>query len=352
MRTSGKARANSTSRRLGPLQMLASVALVIFSTGCNTAPAPASNPVRGWREVRAAGPSPRWGHVAAFDQRRKSVIVFGGQGEIAPLNDTWRFGLESEEWEVISATAPPSPRFTSAVIADGARDRMIIVGGNAGAASEDVFALSLASRSWSRLAAGPSARYDAMAATDGTKAWVFGGFADGLKPLNDLWQLDLETDRWSPLPSNGTSPAPTTNGGFGYSNGSLYLTGGHDEKGLTPRSYVYDLAKESWSSLEPAGTADAHAHFAYATDKECGELILYGGDRNDQNDVSETAELQMRQPSTSRFSVLPSSVSPPRRRHSAIAVDGASRQIVMFGGWQGSRNILADTWIYDRGSCD
>src|SRR5207253_1635534 len=121
----------------------------------------------------------------------------------------------------------PSARSTAAWVADPARDRLVLMGGQVGDfASDEAWAFSLATHEWHSLPTAPSGgRFDLGATTDGGRAWFFGGFStdeQGHKQAhNDLWELDLATDTWRLLPAGGTPPAPTTNFGFAHHAGAL-----------------------------------------------------------------------------------------------------------------------------------
>ena len=93
-----------------------------------------------WAEVTAAGPPPRWGHVAGFDAKRNRMWVFGGTSADGRLGDLWRF---SGGWTEVKAAGGPSARFTSGAVMDAERDRWIVMSGDDKAARDDVWALAL-----------------------------------------------------------------------------------------------------------------------------------------------------------------------------------------------------------------
>jgi len=89
-----------------------------------------------WNQLSpTGGPSPRWGHVAVYDPVRDRVVVFGGStggaGAVA-LNDAWELPLATFPlaWSAITpAGSPPLPRYGSVGIYDPIDDRMIVFGG-------------------------------------------------------------------------------------------------------------------------------------------------------------------------------------------------------------------------------
>ncbi len=303
-----------------------------------------------WTRVEGSGPIPRWGHVAVFDPSRGQVVAFGGSSPWGPLGDVWTYSLAESTWTPVEIDGDrPAPRFTAAGIADPARDRFVMLGGwSEGAATEEAWAFSLEAHRWARLPGGPPARFDAAAATDGVRAWFFGGFDGDGVARDDLWELDLGTDTWRPMPAGQARPSPRTNVGFGFVAGVLLLVGGHDESGLTTGAWRYDLTNEAWTELEPDGLPTAGAHVASAGDECCGAILLYGGDNDDAVDVPFLEAMTFE----GRFArVPPLEDLPPARRHAAIALDPRSRTLVLFGGWSGADETLGDTWTLSLGAC-
>ena len=43
-------------------------------------------------------PSGRWGHVMAYDEESKRVVLFGGGTGITPSNETWAYDFNSNTW--------------------------------------------------------------------------------------------------------------------------------------------------------------------------------------------------------------------------------------------------------------
>ncbi|MBI3970153.1 MAG: hypothetical protein HY332_02585 [Chloroflexi bacterium] len=332
----------------------------------------AATDMPGWRQVAGPGPSARALHSAIFDPVGRRVIVFGGvRWDAVALGDVWAFSLESETWQELvvepadgdagdgsdgsDRARQPAPRWAPAALYDRPRGRMVLLFGNAGTASDEVWALDLQAVRWTRLGTGmprPLARFDAAAATDGgERAWVYGGFPGpplGLDTaLGDLWELDLGTGRWRALPGGTAVPPPTTNAALGYHDGALYLVGGHDAHKVTPGTWRYDLARGRWQTLSPVGGPATWAHHARAVDDTCGRLLLVGGDNADERDVPYVEALEMG--ARPRYRRLPGEVPGVSRHHSALGFDPVSRRLVVFGGWRGSAQFLGDTWIYALG---
>ncbi len=318
-----------------------------------------ANTTPGWRQITSPGPVARALHTAVFDANRRQAIIFGGvQAGFQPLGDLWSFSLNSETWQPIFVNGDqPRPLWASAAISDQPRDRMVLFFGFDQYVTErgspEVWALSYETRQWSRLASGPTGRFDAAVATDGTRAWIHGGFTQfPLTPdntLGDLWEFDLAANSWQQLPNNGAAPPPTTNANLAYYQDALYLVGGHNATMITPGTWRYDLASRQWEQLSPQGAPAVWSHHARAVDDSCGTLLLMGGDNDDLLDVPYLEALQMN--SNPRYVRLPGEIPDVSRHHSAAAFDPSTRQLIVFGGWRGERQYLGDTWLYTLGSC-
>jgi len=301
---------------------------------------------QGWDEVFGPGPSPRWTQAAVLDPMSRTAVVFGG---FSAGNEVWIFSFASRTWARIDAPNGPSPRASPAAISDPARDRMVVVGGlEALGPTDEAWAFDFATHTWSPLPKGPSPRFDMGAATDGIHAWFYGGFV-GSQATDELWQLDLESNSWTLLPQSQVRPSPRTNMGIGVNAGSLFIVGGHDTLGVTPGTWQYQFSSQNWTQLSPTGTAGAGAHFASATDTDCGVLLLAGGDHDDNIDVDTTDIFSFSQASFVRLPAM--SNFSPSRRHSSLVLEPQSRTLMLFGGIHDPSQLLGDTWLYRLGGC-
>jgi hypothetical protein len=87
-------------------------------------------------------PDGRYFTAFVHDHANHRVTMFGGQTSIAAVNEVWVYDLWTDAWtQLAPAGTPPSGRFGSAGIYDGANDRMIVFGGNDGFNQNDVWAL-------------------------------------------------------------------------------------------------------------------------------------------------------------------------------------------------------------------
>src|SRR5262245_28871785 len=98
---------------------------------------------QSWREA----PLPaRAGHCAAYDPVSQAMWVFGGLEGSTRRGDVWALSLPNPgppRWRAVTpAGTPPSARSGHTGIYDPVRQRLIVFGGNDGARSNQVWALS------------------------------------------------------------------------------------------------------------------------------------------------------------------------------------------------------------------
>ncbi len=79
-----------------------------------------------WTEVANESPTQRVGARMAYDARRGRVVMFGGQIGAALTQETWEW--DGVRWARILATGP-SPRRDVAMAYDAARARVVLFGG-------------------------------------------------------------------------------------------------------------------------------------------------------------------------------------------------------------------------------
>lgn len=317
-----------------------------------------------WEQIPRGDIPERWGHVAVWDAARDRMIVFGGDGygqadeanlhgATSQRNDLWALDLGTRAWTKLAAQNAPGPRTDLAGMLDTTNDRLVIVGGRVGFATsiDEVWAYSFASATWTELPSGPPARHDVPGASDGRRGWVFGGAGAFLQSLADLWEIDFATDTWRKLPDDGGPPAARTSGALEYYDGALYVTGGHDALKVQADSWRYDLKAQRWSKLEPEGAAIGAAHFGHALDARCGAIFLSAGDNLDNYNVAYTSALVFR--GSLRFSLVRTSNLPPPRDHPSMIIDGKRHALVLFGGGSLGDGLgtRGDGWVLGLGAC-
>jgi hypothetical protein len=317
-----------------------------------------------WRLVSAgAGAPSHRGGGGSWDQAGARLLVFAGvaSGTTAPNADVWALATaDTFRWDRLWPVAGQPPRRTlHATVYDPLDDALVMFGGRGGAADtthlDDVWTIGLAAGSaWSQvlpLGAAPAARDGHSATWDaaGARVLVFGGDA-GAARLDDLWALTLgETPAWELLaPAGGPPPPRFLHGAVMDATGSrLIVTGGagapDSARGDT---WALDLSgSPAWTELSPASCRPPQQLMPTVTYDPVGRRMIVIGDTWD------AAQRVWQMPLTGRPEWAPLAATgtqiPPRWGHSAV-YDPSRRRIVVFGGnfWNGS-TTMDDTWALD-----
>jgi N-acetylneuraminic acid mutarotase len=147
----------------------------------------------------------------------------------------------------LSAAPAPEPR--TEVAAAVVRGEIAVVGGLTadGAPSSRVDAYSPARDGWRRLPDLPRPVHHALAASDGARLYVVGGYGGSLGAGGRLRSaFVLEGGKWRSLPS---LPEPRAAGGAAVVGGKLYVVGGVGAVGLARQAFALDLRTRRWSRI-------------------------------------------------------------------------------------------------------
>ncbi|HUS66076.1 MAG TPA: kelch repeat-containing protein, partial [Kofleriaceae bacterium] len=275
--------------------------------GCSNAPAMSSDlgPMCGASALRPPG---RKDVDAVVVPATRQVIVYGGdQAPFDPtgtppkslIDDVWRFDLACGTWEKLSVTGTAGPRAGYAAAFDSRRNRMIIMGGNAGTGATppltaDVWALDVTTLAWTQLqpaGTAPSTRighrmtYDAA----GDRVLLFGGTKSRLNgpALGDLQSLAFAAGpdgAWSQLTAAGAAGAPTRRYDVSMDvdpkRGLLVLFGGALSFDVySDEVWAFDLASGAWRLVPAAGGALPSQRFGGkgGWDPARDKLWMFGG---------------------------------------------------------------------------
>lgn len=192
-----------------------------------------------WTELATSQerPAQRYGTFFAYDSTRHAALTFAGfTSEAGRFDDTWRFSLDTDQWEELEpADERPGRRCLHMGSYDADRDRLMIYGGQRGGPLGDLWALDLATKQWRELISEvrPAPRmfgsmvYD----QDLQQHTVFGG--TGAEVYGDLWTFDPERESWKELSSTGDGPSSRhSHAAVWVPDQGMLLFGGRDEAGL------------------------------------------------------------------------------------------------------------------------
>lgn len=86
--------------------------------------------------TQRAAPPARSAAGLAYDSRADRFILFGGSGSLSTFSDTWTYDANANRWTEMQPAGHPSARSEFGMAYDSANDRVVLLGGNAGGASD------------------------------------------------------------------------------------------------------------------------------------------------------------------------------------------------------------------------
>jgi len=308
----------------------------------------------GWRRIcSGCPPGHRQEHVLVRDSVRDVIVIFGGRNSI-DLSGTELWEWNGATWSSPTPAGTPPPPLTEAVAAfDEERGRMVLFGGvdATGTASSSLYEYDGAS--WYAplpAAIGPGARASAVAAWDGDRVVVYGGIDDGGQSKDDAWAWDGST--WTELCANCTGTA-RAGAAFGYDRAAerLVLTNGWGP-GEIAGTWTFD--GNNWtvlSSVAPYGRDNS----GMAWDPVRNRLVQFGGNgascgHNPPVNCRDTLELTripVYSPTVARTWVERFPATNPGRRAVPKMVFVPFLDAVLLYGGANAGLRLDDTWLYD-----
>ncbi|GLI65322.1 hypothetical protein VaNZ11_008865 [Volvox africanus] len=264
------------------------------------------------------GPRVNASFVPYITPRGSYVLMFGGEyvdvatDKTHVYKDLYRFDTDKRRWSRVDAPNGPPPR--SAHQAVVVKNTMLLFGGEFTSPNQerfhhykDLWRLDLTTWEWDCLSTkgGPSARSGHRMAVQPlrNRVLLFGGFYDtgrDVKYYNDLWELNLETMKWTSLgggPAGNAGagalwPSPRSGCGLAVVGDTLWVFGGYskakddEDEDLEHGKAMDDvwacnLTTYTWERVKKAGMAPgARASFSlsvHSHPKAGPRALLFGG---------------------------------------------------------------------------
>jgi hypothetical protein len=343
----------------------------------------------------ASYPTARSGATMAFDESRRSAVLFGGvtKPDVSRkryvLDDTWEW--TGRRWARIYPKTSPAARAHGAMVYDSQRNRHVLFGGyNDTNHLADTWVFSRGN--WSRVetsAAPPARRFPAMAFDRARGTTILFGGLDATTTFSDTWEFDgitwrqllatgpeltgpllaydeargemllvgsiatdsgSETWRWSGEAwvkvETEFMPKCVTAGTLTYQahTQTMLLVGGLCGAGISGGT-VFEFDGTDWAvvTTTPAlGSLSAHAA---AYDRIRGDVVMFGG-VDESGERNETVRYNSGRIVES--TVVLEASSPAPRSLFAFASDPESGVIWLYGG-HNDRIHFNDLWMFAGG---
>jgi N-acetylneuraminic acid mutarotase len=188
---------------------------------------------------------------------------------------------------------------------------------------------------------GPNGRIGHGAIATSYQMFIYGGYAtsnEGTTSFDDFWIFDLSQRYWTEV-NCPNGPGFRSNFGFAYSNETIYIFGGSDNKGNQYSDlWSYSIKYNNWQ-LIPTSNGPSARQDLFLSSFDFG-LVLFGGLNEDGKLLNDLWIFQ-----DGSWKSTDQKASPPPRQYFAGTIVG--NYLVIESGLTSSNEVLADTWVYD-----
>jgi hypothetical protein len=243
-----------------------------------------------WRRVTEGGPQMLLLGGAAYDEKRKVLVMYGGYSwaENSCVRETWEW--DGETWTQNEGESPTACDHLE-MIYDPSREEVLLFGGGDENQNLSTETWSWDGEQWTLLSSeGPPGRAHFGFVTDPNheQTLLYGGYADRI--LDDLWAW--RDGAWQSVDISG--PGPRSHFGMAYeeSANALLLFGGASStstfSSLSDQTWV--LADGAWSEVSLEDHPAKRGSPAMTYDPQRNRVVLYGGFASDRSDLNDTWE--------------------------------------------------------------
>ena len=274
----------------------------------------------------------RYTHAAAVLDGAIHIVGGADLSQCSTLTAHAAYDPVADAWSALAPMSTPRAHPGAAVLNDGSKDLLYVVGGAAiscGFKAATMEAYDPATNSWTAKASMPGGGRNSMGvAVIDNRMYVVGGIATGeaVTAIGEMY--NPITDTWSPI-----APMPSVRYAMaiGAIDGILYAAGGGNDIPNFTAVDAYDPTTNSWSSKAPLSTQRAYVASAVVN----GLLYAIGG----QNSIN-LSSVEIYNPATDSWSAGPA-LPAARSIMPAANVDG--RIYLTGGGYTNTGGLFGDT---------
>ncbi len=282
-----------------------------------------------WTAIEAAPTPPRSSVHMVYDAARRVMVLRSDNRD-----DTWLW--DGAAWLQVRPAHSPGAVPTSALVYDGARQRVLLAG------SAEFWLWDGTDWAQAQPPTRPPARVLQLMAYDAARQRVvlFGGAT--LLPVNDTWLWDGTT--WTQATSP-TQPEAHIYGTLTYdaARQRVVLFGGNDDnRAETSTTWLWDGS--AWTRANPATRPPPRTHASSFYDTTRSRVTFVGGRRNAVRGFGELSDSWTWDGSA--WALREANMHPTARAWNGFAYDEARGTALMFGGTNADVTSN-DTWRFD-----
>jgi len=301
-----------------------------------------------WTEVNASAAWPAREDASSVVMPDGSIVLMGGLGTSASLNDVWRSTDEGKTWTEVNTSPGWSGRYghASVVMPDGS---IVLMGGahNGLTYLNDTWRSTDEGKTWTEVNAssGWAIRYDlsCVAMPDGSIVLTGGYGSDGISVYykDDVWRSTDDGTTWKVV-----NASAGWSGRFDYTSvtmpdGSIVLMGGCSATTLNNDVWRSTDDGTTWTEVNAsAGWLMRDGHRSVAMPD--GSIVLMGGFNNNVNYVNDV--WRSTDDGTTWTEANASAGWTAREEHTSVAMPDGS--IVLMGGDKTGNIMSNDVWRF------
>ena len=287
-------------------------------------------------------PPPCWEAELIYHTRIKKMILVNCVMDPTKATLLTIWSWDGTQWQKLAQDGPPG-RILGGAAYDDLRDVLVLYGGRAvevGKCSQETWEWD--GEFWEQINAQPPTACDHVRMVyDASiqRSILFSGLDPSENLVNETWSWNGE--KWKLLSEDG----PASRGHFGFvydpSHRQTLLYGGFASN-VSDEFWMWK--NNTWEQVDFSGPG-ALSHFGMTADTDSDVLYIFGGATSDSTFSSLTDKTWVLKDGL--WSELRLTDSPSARGGPALGYDPVRKRVVLYGGFDSSRNNLNDTWEWD-----
>ena len=329
-----------------------------------------------WTEYNTSGtkgvdfPDDRFRHAMAYIDNN-IIVLFGGLNSSGDNSETWEYYTLTHTWIKINITGTPGVNFPEsrekhkmAYICDS---KIILFGGNnLPTTYSDTWVYDITTHSWSKMnivgtegVNFPNARHNHGMAYGGNNiAVLFGGYDNSMNLLNDTWEYNIEANTWTKIDFTGKTEGidfPEARTSLALASADyledtkIVLFGGYSGSTYSD-TWVYDITTHLWTKINITGIAGLDfpmGRYNHSLSYAGGDKItLFGGNDGSLNLLNDTWEYNITNNTWTKINITGiAGINYPDERNQLALAYGGNSNVILFGGNLGT-SFSSETWVY------